>query len=134
MLHTLYPFEVVFNGRSPHEALLRTEAELDEYVQQENPPLRGWLKGLTPEAEHDVKELNLNAPRLVSYRATVIEQLRKDLERNRGKERRFIQDRLRTARLDPQAPGKKLPAYAHIELAYLQKKAHAHGLHLPDTG
>jgi uncharacterized protein (TIGR02646 family) len=135
-LEQLTPFSVELKGKSPYEAGIRSEAALVAYVLEGN-RVRGWL-GVDSKArcnhgaacavptcvEHDIQELNLNALRLVNERATVISRLGLELARRSGGERAYIQTRLLAAR----ASQAKLPSYAHIELAYLQRKARAYNL------
>jgi uncharacterized protein (TIGR02646 family) len=88
----------------------------------------GELEAKTAEAEHDVRELNLNASKLVENRRQEVERLRTELSsygRDETKVRQFIQRRLVTAKA---APPDELPPYVHVVIEYLERKARQHGL------
>jgi uncharacterized protein (TIGR02646 family) len=88
----------------------------------------GEIEGKTAEAAHDVRELNLNASKLVENRREVVERLRSELssyERDETKIRQFIQRRLKTATAAP--PG-ELPPYVHVVIEYLERKVRQRGL------
>lgn len=84
----------------------------------------GEIEPSTADAEHDLRELNLNATKLRERRAGVIEELRQELGKlgSDARVRRFIRRRLKTLE-DASGP---LPPYAHVTLAYLERKRRAH--------
>lgn len=88
----------------------------------------GEVEAKTVEAEHDCRELNLNASRLVANRRDVIERLRVELSScgpDDKKVKQFIRRRLATAMAAP--PG-ELPPYVHVAIEYLERKRRQHGL------
>jgi hypothetical protein len=137
-LHSLGPFQVKLNGPSPFEAGIHNEAELIERAGR-GEAFRDWLSpvnmptcthsSLHDEAScagHDIKELNLNALKLVNDRATVISSMSSRLAQSAGSEPRVLQDHWRAA---TKGSG-PLPAFAHIQIQYLRKKAKRYGLTL----
>jgi uncharacterized protein (TIGR02646 family) len=88
----------------------------------------GEIEAKTDEAEHDRRELNLNASRLVANRRDVIVRLRLELSsygRDETKVKQFIRQRLATATAAP--PG-ELPPYVHVAIEYLERKRRQRGL------
>ncbi|MCB9766165.1 MAG: TIGR02646 family protein [Alphaproteobacteria bacterium] len=79
----------------------------------------GSIIPATPEASADLKELNLNAPRLVENRAEAIRRLRVQL-RNAGPRARQLLQRTHTTATTPGPEG--LPPYAHVIAAYTARK------------
>lgn len=93
-------------------------------VSAKNGSRLGEVTPKTSAAEHDLRELNLNAPRLVENRRGVVQELRAKLAAlgSDAKVRKFIRDRLATA-----SKATTLPAHAHVAVAYLERKRRAHG-------
>lgn len=86
----------------------------------------GEIQATTPEAEHDLRELNLNASRLVENRRRVVEQLRLELsKRSETEAKQFVVRRFKAA-INTQSS--ELPAYAHVAAEYLRRKLKRYGL------
>lgn len=77
----------------------------------------GRIRAANTEAEHDIKELQLNCPTLVDARERVLRDLRARL---RARQKQFYGqfERLATAPV----PGHPAPAFAHVLRAYARKK------------
>ncbi|MBK9369034.1 MAG: TIGR02646 family protein [Deltaproteobacteria bacterium] len=121
-LLTLAPFEMELRGATPYELRLTTTKDIEDYPS----PVRGRFiaeKG-SPQA-HDVRELNLNAPPLVQARANALLDLGRALERAGQGAPKLIGTRIQA--IQRSRRGDHLPAYAHVEIAYLLKKQKAYG-------
>lgn len=78
----------------------------------------GTILPKTDEAKQDCEELNLNAYHLVRNRAQVIIDLRAELQSAGDNAPQLIKKRLKAA----ECVTGDLPAYAHVEIAYLRRK------------